>query len=281
MPNLFNQDYLAHLCGKYNLQPSKHYGQNFLINFEPVEKMIDISDLSADDSVVEIGPGFGGLTFVLAAKTKKVLAFEIEKKISAYWEEQIKKYPNIEIVWGNILKQNINLKLEAGNYKVVANLPYQITSSVIRFFLEAENPPEIMVLMVQKEVADRICAEAGDMSLLSVAVQYYAKAEIVAQVSRLNFWPAPKVDSAIIKLSVNNHQSVKNSEEFFRIVKIGFANRRKMLIKNLESIVGKKNRSNLEKIFIKLDLNQKIRAQELSVEKWKQLTDLLKPIITI
>lgn len=281
---LFNQDYLISLCRKYNLQPSSHYGQNFLIHPEPVEKMITAAGLSSDDTVVEVGPGFGVLTFALAAKAKKVLAFEIEKKIAGYW--QTHKPENVEVIWGNILKEIGNLEFgilpagrQVGVYKVVANLPYQITSPVIRFFLEAENPPELMVLMVQKEVAERICAKAGDMSVLAVAVQYYAEAEIITQVPCSYFWPEPRVNSAVIKLTVSNKQ--EKIKDFFQIVKIGFANRRKLLIKNLESVVGKKNRPKLEQIFAELNLNPKVRAQELSVEDWKKLAGLLSKITAI
>ncbi len=234
------------------------------------------SEIKKDDVVVEVGPGFGGLTLALAEKVKKVMAFEIEKKLMPYWDEQLQKYKNIEIIWGNVLKQDINLQ----KYKVVANLPYQITSNVIRKFLEVENKPELMVLMVQKEVAERICAKAGDMSLLSVSVQYYAEPEIVSLVPRSYFWPMPAVNSAIIKIRPlqrsptlgKNIKPDKASEEFFKIVKAGFANRRKMLLKNLESVVGKQNKAKLKTVFHELGIIEKIRAQELSVEQWQGLT---------
>ena len=322
---LFNPDYLLSLCRNYNLQPSSHYGQNFLIhpvksrgagiptesglfngvNPEPLDKMLEAAELSPNDTVVEVGPGFGVLTFALAAKAKKVLAFEIEKKIAGYW--QTHKPENVEVIWGNILKEFGVWDLPTrttdvvqsggglGVYKVVANLPYQITSPVIRFFLEAENPPELMVLMVQKEVAERICAKAGDMSVLAVAVQYYAEAEIITQVPRSYFWPVPRVDSAVIRLTIhpvkcsdqvgtppeagfNGVNKEQDKNWFFRVVKMGFANRRKMLIKNLESIVGKKNRSKLEQIFTELNLNPKVRAQELSVEDWRVLTERIEKL---
>lgn len=280
MPDLYNIDYLKHLCQKYGLIPSKKYGQNFLINEEPIEKMLEVGEVKNDDLVVEVGPGFGVLTLALAEKAKKVMAFEIEKKLESYWTEQMARQQNIEIIWGNVLKQNINV----GKYKVIANLPYQITSNVIRKFLEAENPgtraagaaqyraskPEIMVLMVQKEVAERICAQAGDMSVLSVSVQYYAEPEIVMQVPRSYFWPMPAVDSAIIKIRIKNDElRIKNdTDRFFKIVKAGFSSRRKMLIKNLGAVADKKK---LPAIFQELGINAKVRAQELSVEQWRGL----------
>ncbi len=284
MTSIYNINYLQHLCQKYGLTPSKKYGQNFLINEEPITEMLAAGEIKPDDVVVEVGPGFGVLTLVLAEKAKKVISYEIEKKIEPYWVEQILqrrvsddvtrrdfvKSKNIEIIWGNVLKQNIDLE----KYKVIANLPYQITSNVIRKFLEADRKPEVMVLMVQKEVAERICAKPGDMSVLAISVQYYAEAEIVMQVPRAYFWPVPGVDSAIIKIS--NIKPAKASEEFFRIVKIGFANRRKILIKNLESVVGKQNKEKLKIFFQELGIGEKARAQELSIKQWQGLTDKIK-----
>ncbi|MFH2018754.1 MAG: rRNA adenine dimethyltransferase family protein, partial [bacterium] len=213
---LFNPDYLYHLCQKYKLSPSKKYGQNFLIDPEPIAKMIEAAEIKKKDTVVEIGPGFGVLTFALVEKAGKVVAFEIEKKLKPYWDtachhldtachpeakttcpDSVRKdLPRLEIVWGNVLKEfsadvivkserrlpafggkqsnpqqrdcRVAALLAMTRYKVIANLPYQITSNVIRIFLEAKNPPELMVLMVQKEVAERICAKPGQMSLLSV-----------------------------------------------------------------------------------------------------------------
>ena len=262
MTSLYNTDYLKHLCQKFSLVPSKKYGQNFLIDEEPVLKMLEAGEVENNDTVVEVGPGFGVLTLALAEKAKKVISYEIEKRLELYWQEQMANHKNIEIIWGNVLNQNINLE----KYKVIANLPYQITSNVIRKFLEAANKPECMVLMVQKEVAERICAPAGDMSVLSVSVQYYAEPEIIAQVPRSYFWPVPGVDSAVIK--IKNIKPDTASEEFFKIVKAGFANRRKMLIKNLSAITDKKK---LPEIFKGLGISEKVRAQELSVGQWRQL----------
>ena len=286
MSKLYNIDYLKHLCAKYGLRPSSQFGQNFLIDPEPVEAMVAAAELTGKDTVVEVGPGFGVLTFALAQFAGAVKAYEIEKKIKPYWDgildfaqEENKK---IEIVWGNILK---SYKLQVTSYKVVANLPYQITSNVIRRFLESENPPEVMVLMVQKEVAERICAAPGAMSLLSVAVQYYADAEIIMTVPSSCFWPEPKVDSAVIKIKYKKLK-IKNTdgERFFNIVKLGFANRRKLLIKNLKSLQpgsataspGKHGTTTtLKQIFEEIGLLPTARAQELNVAQWKQLAEML------
>jgi 16S rRNA (adenine1518-N6/adenine1519-N6)-dimethyltransferase len=285
MPNLFSPGSLKELCKKYSLTPSKKYGQNFLINSqrnpgrsqgsECVSKMIAAAGISKGDIVVEVGPGFGVLTWPLAAKAKKVVAFEIEKKLQPYWANELKKNDKVEIIWGNVLYKFTHHKLKAKTYKLIANLPYQITSQIIRFFLELPNPPQTMVLMVQKEVAQRICARPGDMSVLAVAVQYYGKPEIVVVVPKGSFWPIPKVDSAILKVSTVDKRDSKQARKFFTVVKAGFANRRKLLIKNLQSITDNKNKDLLKKAFLKAGIKEKARAQELSLYQWQGLVDFL------
>lgn len=286
---LYNPDYLYSLCKNYGLQPSKKYGQNYLVhpekitkadklaaelngtNVSPIEKMIETAGIKKTDTVVEVGPGFGVLTFALAEKAGRVIAFEIEKKLVPYWQDR--RPENVQIIWGNFLRQTGDLP--GGIYKVVANLPYQITSAVVRYFLELANPPASMTLMVQKEVAERICAEAGDMSVLAVCVQFFADPEISAYVSRDNFWPVPSVDSAILTLKIKKSKEFSDPEKVFNLVKIGFANRRKLLIKNLEPVVGKKNRETLKNAFARLGLSENARAQELSVKQWVELYRLI------
>ena len=199
------------LCDKYGFKPSKQYGQNYLINDGIVKKIIEAAELKSTDTVVEIGPGFGILTFALAERVKKVIAFEIERKLEPYWEKVIEDWKikrlkdhEIEIVWGNALAKLTTYNLQLTTYKVVANIPYQITSYVLRALLELENKPEMIVIMVQKEVAERICARKGEMSLLSIAVQYYGEPKIIAKVPAGSFWPRPKVESAILKIRLKD-----------------------------------------------------------------------------
>lgn len=276
---IFNPDYLLSLCQNYGLRPSKKYGQNFLINSEPVEQMISAANITQDDTVIEIGPGFGPLTFALAPKAGQIIAFEIEKKLEKYWAKHAAE--NMKIIWGNVLRANLVEVGVPGKYKVVANLPYQITSNVIRKFLEEKNPPTSLTLMVQKEVAERICALPGDMSLLAVSVQYYADAEMVAMVPRTDFWPSPQVDSAVIKITLKDTKVIAEQNQLgspdavFKLVRAGFANRRKLLIKNLLPIVGKNRRAELENIFEELGLAPMVRAQELSVEEWIEIAKML------
>jgi 16S rRNA (adenine1518-N6/adenine1519-N6)-dimethyltransferase len=198
-----------------------------------------------------------------------VLAFEIEQKLKEYWQENAPK--NMELIWGNVLKEVENQKFikSLKPYKVVANLPYQITSAVLRKFLEIDNHPQTMVLMVQKEVAERICAPAGEMSVLSVAVQMRSEAKILFKVPKSKFWPVPKVDSAVLFLSIKPKEKI-DEKLFFNLVKAGFANRRKKLFNNLRCIF--KNLS--EKDFVDLGFDLNIRAQELSILDWKKLYNL-------
>lgn len=278
--DLFKPTYLQHLCQECGLRPSKHYGQNYLIQHWPVEKIIEGAKLKKTDMVIEVGPGFGVLTFALAEKVKKVIAFEIEKKLEKYWERELKDlrlktkdYGDIEIIWGNAL---LNLKSYVLNltsgYKVVANIPYQITSDLLRTLLELENKPESITLMVQKEVAERICAKKGDMSMLAVSVQYYGKPEIVAKVGKGNFWPSPKVDSAILHLTTlpPNHLTTYSDEEFFRVVKAGFSNKRKQLWGNISrglALDGER----VKEVLSEVVGNDKVRAEEVSVEEWREI----------
>jgi 16S rRNA (adenine1518-N6/adenine1519-N6)-dimethyltransferase len=260
---------LKALCKEYDLSPSKAYGQNFLISDAPIKKMIYAAELSKKDTVIEVGPGFGILTFALAEKAKKVIAFEIEKKLEPYWAETCKEYENVELVWGNVLNQ---CKMQNGksniSYKVVANLPYQITSQILRFFLEAENKPSRLVVTVQKEVAQRMVAKPGDMSLLAVSVQYFGTPKVVSYIKKGSFWPVPKVDSAIVKIDTHENRP-SNTDAFFRIVKAGFANKRKQLWKNLSTagIDG----SAAKRAITDVTGNEKVRAQELDTNQWNEL----------
>src|SRR6266403_3193049 len=148
MEKLFNPDYLLSLCKKYGLTPSKQYGQNYLLDKEVIQAMVEAGGITSKDTVVEVGPGFGVLTFALTEVAKEVVSYEIEKKLEPYWDSMQQAHPNLTVNWGNALKTFVP---PAGPYKVAANLPYQITSAVIRLFLEAKHTPATIVCMVQKE----------------------------------------------------------------------------------------------------------------------------------
>lgn len=277
MSNLFNPQHLNNLCQKYNLRPSKNYGQNYLISSEVVETIVLAADLKNTDTVIEIGPGFGVLTFALIPKIKTLLAFEIEKKLEPYWSNELKKIntdpqaPKLQIIWGNALKELKKYTTQISDYKVVANIPYQITSNLIKTLLELDNPPQEMVLMVQKEVAERICAPKGEASILSLSVAYYAQSEIVALVTKHNFYPAPKVDSAIIKIKPQKNLKNIPAKVFFDLIKTGFSSRRKTLFNNLKNKYKNLTLAQIEN----LSFSPQIRAQELSLDDWQRLAKIL------
>jgi len=252
--DLTSKDNIKKLFGKHETRSRKRLGQNFLVDKRVLGKIIEAANLGKEDTVLEIGAGIGTLTLELAKKAKKVIAVEKDPKMCEILHETMKGYENVEIIQGDILKLEIfnfqfsifkqkpnaknqmpktKCKIQNTRYKVVANLPYYITSPVIRKFLEAENPPSEMILMVQKEVAQRICARPPRMNLLAVSVQFYAEPKIVSYVSKNSFWPSPKVDSAIIKIARNKNQETVNKELFFKIVKAGFSQPRKQILNNL------------------------------------------------
>ncbi len=277
MSNLFSPTYLKQLCAEAGMAPSKAYGQNYLTSERPIREMIAAGELSPDDTVVEIGPGFGVLTLALAPLVKKVIAFEIERHLEDYWEEKQKEFSNVEVVWGNVLSQVENEQPEIlntlKNYKVLANIPYHITSKILRMFLEeVENKPERIIVMVQKEVAERICAKSPNMSMLAISVQYYGEPRIITKVSKGSFWPSPKVDSAVlcIKTKQNKQKTNFTDKEFFDFVRTGFSHPRKQLWSNLSHMY---TGVDLKQILKEVTGNEKIRAEELSVEQWKQILE--------
>ena len=244
-------------------------------------KIVAAADLQPDDNVLEIGPGLGVLTLELAKRAKKVVAVEKDPRLIPILRENLTNHKNVEIVQKDVLKiGNWNLienwKLEIGNYKVVANLPYYIASPTIRMFLEMEEQPKLMVLMVQKEVAKRITAKPPKMSILAVSVQFYAEAKIISYVSKKSFRPRPKVDSAIIKI-IPKAQSVQTPDvcTFFKIVRTGFAQPRKQLINNLSTglSIGKEQ---IKKWLLKNNIKPTQRAETLTMENWLNLTKSFK-----
>lgn len=263
------------LCEKYGLSPSKAYGQNYLIHEKPILDILEAGELIPDDIVVEIGPGFGELTLPVSQRVKKVYSFEIERTLEEYWEDTARG-TNIEIIWGNALKQLPERAEEFTNFKVMANLPYQVTSKAIRMLLELPNQPERIIMMVQKEVAERICALPGNMSILAASVQYYGDPSIVSVVKAGNFWPAPKVDSAIVAVhNITKPGSKEDEEQFFRVLRAGFSAKRKQLAKNLSSSL-KIDRKLVEEALRKNGIEETIRAEELSMENWRGLSHELK-----
>ena len=258
---------------KYQLRPSKGLGQNFLIDKKVLGKIIEAAELKPEDTVLEIGPGIGTLTQELAKKVKKVIAVEKDKRMVEILKETLKDFKNVKIVKADIR----NWKLKTENYKLVGNLPFYLTAPVIRQFLELPKArPWEMVLVAQKEVAERICANPPKMNLLAVSVQFYSKPEVVYFVSKKSFWPQPEVDAAILKIQIlkTKFQNI-NKDLFFKIVKSGFSQPRKQLINNLSNGLDA-DKIKTEAWLRENNIQPSQRAETLTVKEWIKLAITIK-----
>ena len=217
------------------LRPSRELGQNFLTDAASLAAIVEAGELSSDDTVVEVGPGLGVLTHELVQRAGRVIAVEIDRRLAARLVDEL-RVPNLQVVESDVLRVEPGALVgEGAAYKVVANLPYQVTSAILRHFLEADPAPGLMVVMVQWEVAERIVASPPEMSILAHSVQIYAEPEIVARVPAAAFIPAPKVDSAVLRLRRRPEKLVQvdDVDAFFRVVKAGFLHGRKKLSNSL------------------------------------------------
>ena len=276
-PILGYNSLMDNLLLKYKIYPKKRFGQNFLIDKKVLEKIIKAGNITPKDIILEIGPGTGILTRELVKKAKKIIAVEKDPMMVEILRKRFKGIKNLEIIQKDILKMDSPKK----PYKIIANLPYYIVSPLIRRFLEAKRKPISMILMVQKEVGQRICATPPEMSLLAVCVQFYSIPKIISYVSKKAFWPKPKVDSAIIEIKPK--LKIVSHEMFFEIVKAGFCQPRKQILNTLSAKLALKAlnevKSNKEKIRVWL-LKNKIdptrRPETLSVEDWIKLAKTYK-----
>ena len=262
---------------RYKIKPIKRLGQNLLIDKQVIKKVIRTANLQPKDIVLEIGPGTGVLTQEIAKTAKKVIAVEKDPSMCQILKQALGDFKNVEIVNQDILK-NYELGIRNYEYKIVANLPFYITAPVIRKFLEIKNPPKEMTLIIQKEVAQRICANPPKMSILAVSVQFYANAKIISYISKKSFYPVPKVDSAIIKIIPRQFRvpvSRQFCERFFRIVKAGFAHPRKQLANNLSKML-KLDKKELSSLLLKNNIKPTQRAETLSIKDWIKLSNMLK-----
>jgi 16S rRNA (adenine1518-N6/adenine1519-N6)-dimethyltransferase len=270
---------IQELFKKYQFQPSKRFGQNFLIDKGVLRKIIEAAEISSKEVILEIGSGIGNLTQELAKKAKRVIAIEKDSKLIGILnnELRIKGVKNVKVIQRDVLKiPNSEFQI-INSYKVVANLPYYIVSPVIRKFLESKVPPNEMVLMVQKEVAQRICAKLPDMSLLAVSVQFYAEPKIISFVPKTSFWPQPKVDSAIIKIIPRKsaYSIGINQLLFFKIVRAGFSQPRKQILNNLSKML-KLDKETVKSWLLKTNIQPTQRAETLCIEDWIKLSKNFK-----
>jgi 16S rRNA (adenine1518-N6/adenine1519-N6)-dimethyltransferase len=237
-PTIANKDVTLHILKRFGIRMSKKLGQNFLIDENVVGSIVEAANIVTGDAVLEIGPGIGTLTQGLAEAGAAVTAVEIDRRLIEVLAKTLEGYENIKVVHGDILRIDIAKEVMAPRYKVVANLPYYITTPIIMGLLEARMPVDVLVTMVQKEVAQRMVAVPGtkDYGSLSVAVQYYTTPEIMFVVPPASFIPPPAVDSAVIRCTVREKPPVQVDERvFFRVVKAAFAQRRKTLSNTLKT----------------------------------------------
>ena len=275
---------LMSVLNKYNFSFSKSLGQNFLIDQNILNKIVSGSGINENTNVLEVGPGAGTLTRELCLKAKKVTAVEIDKALIPILNDVMSDFDNFNLINSDILELNINelIKDEFGNesFTVVANLPYYITTPIIMNFLESELPVNSMTLMIQKEVAARILAEPGtkDYGALSVAVQFYAKPGVICSASPHCFTPQPKVTSTVVNLKLYDKPKydVKNKEQFFKIVKSIFSQRRKTLVNSLS---GSPNldlsKDKIIDVLKQMELNEKVRGEKLNIEQITELSNII------
>jgi 16S rRNA (adenine1518-N6/adenine1519-N6)-dimethyltransferase len=282
MDRLSSHKATKEIVQKHKFRFSKSLGQNFLIDDTIIDRIIDGANIGENDYVMEVGPGIGTLTREMAKRSKKLVAIEIDKSLIPILKDTLADLDNTEVVNSDILrvdiKELIDEKLNGGPIKLVANLPYYITTPIIMKFLEENIPVTNIVVMVQKEVADRMKADPNtkDYGALSVAVQYYCDVDIVAKVPRHLFMPQPNVDSTVIALNVRQNPAYKvdNEEIFFKVVKASFGQRRKTLLNSL-STLGFLTKDEIKEVLQNSNIDEKRRGETLSIEEFSNLSNTI------
>lgn len=281
--NLTNPETIKKIMDGLGIRFNKALGQNFLIDQTVLDSAIDASGIDEGYGVIEVGPGIGTLTAELSKKAGKVVAIELDRSIAEYLKKAFVAYDNVEIVQGDALKidlkEIIEEKMQGLKVVVIANLPYYITTPLIMKFLEDDLPLESITVLIQKEVAERIVADAGtkEYGAISVAVQYYSSPEIIRTVPPESFMPPPKVTSAIIKMDIKNHTKpeVSNEKRMFRVVKAAFGQRRKTLVNALSSGFDVP-KEELTRIVTDVTGSEKIRGEQLDLRQFIQISEILK-----
>lgn len=286
--NLATQSEVQRLIDKHNFKPNKAMGQNFLINSNVLDTIIEGADITKEDYVLEIGPGLGTLTLKLAERAGHVIAVEVDRQIIPLLKDTLQKSDNVTIIEGDFLNpivgEQIKKSLENKSAVVVANLPYYITTPALMSIIEDYKMLKRAVLMMQKEVAYRVIAQPGsrlsgsvkDYGVLSIAVQYYMQARILTEVSRADFFPSPGVDSAVVRLDRRKNPAVyvENERMFFSIVRAAFGQRRKTLFNSLSAGLGYPlGKDGIRKVLEKTGINGSRRAETLSLQEFANITN--------
>lgn len=262
------------LLQKYQVQPKKSLGQNFLVDPNGLNKVVQAAKVSSEDTVLEIGAGLGSLTYLLAQQSRQVVAVELDTRLIASLREALAGFTNVTICEGDMLKLSPDVLIDAERYVVVANIPYYITSALIRHLLEADHKPTRMVLTVQQEVAERILARDGKMSLLALSVQVYGKPELKARIPAGCFYPPPEVDSAVLSIELYEEPLVPSGslDLFFKLAHAGFAQKRKTLRNTLATGMNE-SPAWAEKLLTTAGIDPQRRAETLSMQEWRQLVE--------
>ena len=281
--NLFQET--KFIMNQYQITANKGYGQNFLIDEEIVNSIIEKSNVNKEDLIIEIGPGLGTLTALLLEKAGKVVGIELDPKMITVLNNRFSLYDNFELIHNDVLKEDLNNIISTNfknsnlkHAKIVANLPYYITTPIIMKLLEDKLQLDTITVMVQKEVAERLAEQPGgkETGAITYSIHYYTNPKIILDVPNTSFIPAPKVDSAVIQLQVLDKPNiiVKNEPTFFKVVKSSFLQKRKTLVNALSSAqIAEK--SFLENMLNELNLDLKIRGEKLSLEEFGKISDYL------
>lgn len=281
---LYSPKTIKEIMQKYGFKFSKKFGQNFLIDKNIIDSICDKSDIRSEDGIIEIGPGIGVLTYEMAKRAKKVVAIEIDKKLIPILEENMKEYENFKLYNSDILRMDLKKLIEEEfngmNVKVIANLPYYITTPIIMKLLEENLDIEKIVVMVQKEVAERFSSEPGQKSYgaITLAINYYAEEKIILNVPKTVFMPSPKVDSAVIELKIHDRPriEVENPKFMFKIIKAAFGQRRKTILNAISSANLGIDKNRVKEIFDKNEIDPKRRGETFSLDEFAIISNLLQ-----
>ena len=266
------------LLRQYDLRPSKKLGQNFLQDEQALQKITEIADIQVQDTILEIGPGLGGLTRHLALAARQVVAVELDESLFPALRTVLAPYANVRLIHADILKLRSADLVTAPDYLVVANIPYYITSALLRHLLAQSPRPRRLVLTVQEEVAERICAGSGKMSLLALSVQVYGRAEVAARIPAAAFFPTPSVNSAVVSINIYPEPLIPYPllDTFFRLAKAGFGQKRKKIRNSLSAIMP---REKAEQILLAAGIDPQRRAETVSLVEWGKISNQLSVTI--
>jgi 16S rRNA (adenine1518-N6/adenine1519-N6)-dimethyltransferase len=270
--DLTNIRELRNFLYAHHIRPNKAFGQNFLVDRDILLHIVEAAEIHAGDQVLELGAGTGVLTRELAKRARRVVAVELEREMLSLLAKTTHNYRNVEIMERNLLYVDPQEIFGSNSYKLVANLPYYIASPTFRHFLESAYPPRLFVVMVQYEVAQRIVAAPGDLSLLGVSIQFYGEPKIIEHVPARAFYPAPKVDSAILRIDLKHEVPLTpgQRDSFFRLVQAGFSERRKQLHNSLAHGLHRKN-ADVQPWLLAANIDPSRRAETLSIDDWLRL----------